>query len=81
MITMVCLTDRILAREIPSREWARGRIEHAKSGIVVDTSINDEEPEDNLIGARFGGVLYDEIWGNIRFLACKFRRILLQIFV
>lgn len=52
MTTTVCLTDLILALDMPSKECARGlkTAPQAKSGIVVDTSIVDEDPEDNRIG-------------------------------
>ena len=66
-----------------------------KSGMVVVTSINeDEAPDDNLIGTHEERVwessgllvelLLDDEYcslGSIRFLACKFRRIFPQIFV
>ncbi len=80
MTTTVCFTDRILALEIPSKECALGLMEQAKSGIAVETSIVEDDPED--IFMRLEAVQAALAWaGSMRFLACKLRLILAQILV
>ena len=72
---MVCLTDLILALDIPSKEWALGRKELAKSGNAEDSSMVEFDPVDNLTRG-----LAAVLAGSILFLALRFLLILEQIF-
>ena len=55
-------------------------MEQAKSGIAVETSIVEDDPED--IFMRLEAVQAALAWaGSMRFLACKLRLILAQILV